>query len=310
MIITRQIVFLILPQVHLLDLAGSDQVFLEAKEMGVPVELKFCGLNAPVSASSGLSIGNLLHFSAINFKPGDYLFIPGFSVDYLLSEKLKEADKLYKWLQYQHQKGIMICSICTGAFLLAQAGLLNGRKCTTHWKRTAQLQKLFPAAQVSENILFTEDSGIYTSAGVTAGIDLALHILSKLCGEEISFRVARELVVYLRREGSSSQHSILLQYRNHIHGGIHRVQDYLSDHIDQKNTLDMLASVACMSSRNLTRVFKKETGISVNHYMTLIRKERLQQLQSNPDISRRQMAASCGLKSERQIMRLLHGISE
>lgn len=302
------IVFLILPEVHLLDIAGADQVFLEAKEMGVSVQISYCGTEKSVETSAGLALGSLPYFTTVPLHTGDYLFIPGSSVDYLLNGKMKNADELYKWLHFLHEKGVFLCSVCSGAFVLAQAGLLKGRKCTTHWKRTAQLQRLFPEVQVTENILFSEDSGIYTSAGVTAGIDMALHILSVLCDDHIAFSVARELVVYLRRDGNTPQHSILLRYRNHIHGGIHRVQDYLNDHIDQRNTLDILSDIACMSSRNLTRVFKKETGISVNHYMTLIRKEKLQQLQKNPDVSRSQMAASCGLKSERQIMRLIHNI--
>lgn len=310
MIQTTQAGFLILPQVHLLDLAGCDQVFLEAKEMGVPVELLFCGLNTPVSTSAGLPIGKLPHFSTMQLKPGDYLFIPGVSVEFLLNGGIGEAETLYKWLRNLHKMGVIVCSICTGAFLLAQTGLLDGRKCTTHWKRTAQLQQLFPAVHVTENILFSEDRGIYTSAGVTAGIDMALHILSVISNDHIAFSVARELVVYMRRSQTAPQQSIFMQYRNHIHSGIHKLQDYLHENIDKKNTLNLLADIACMSPRNLTRVFKKETGTSVNHYITLIRKEKLLQLQRNPDISKSQMAASCGLKSERQIMRLLHVISE
>lgn len=299
------IAFLILPEVHLLDIAGPAQAFLEAKEMGLPIKISYCGIGKSVQTSAGLAFGTLMHFRKIVLKKGDYLFVPGASVDFLLSDDLIESNQLFDWLKNLHAKGVYVCSICTGAFLLAQSGLLNGRKCTTHWKRTDQLKKLYPLVQVTENILFTADAGIYTSAGVSAGIDMALFIITHLSNDHLAFQVARELVVYMRRTGGDPQHSILLQYRNHIHKGIHKVQDYLHEHIDRKNNLDTLADIACMSSRSLTRIFKKETGISVKNYMTLIRKEKLQHLEKNPDISKQEMAVICGLKSERQIMRIM-----
>ncbi len=302
---TTHIVFLILPQVHLLDIAGPDQAFLEAKEMGLSLNVSYCGIGKPVETSSGIAFGKLLHFSKISLEKGDYLFIPGASVEFLLGNDLKDSTEIFKWIKNLHAQGINICSICTGAFLLAQSGLLDGRKCTTHWKRTAQLKRLFPSIHVTDNILFTVDSGIYTSAGVSAGIDMALFIIAQLGNDHLAFQVARELVVYMRRTGSETQHSILMQYRNHIHSAIHKVQDYLTDHIEKKSNLDTLADIACMSSRSLTRIFKKETGISVNNYMTLIRKEKLQHLEKNPDISKQQLAVICGLKSERQVMRIM-----
>jgi transcriptional regulator GlxA family with amidase domain len=188
---------------------------------------------------------------------------------------------------------------------LAQAGLLNGRKCTTHWKRTSELQNTFPAIRLVENILFTEDERIFTSAGVTAGIDMALNILSKLTDDNFSFKIARELVIYVRRQGNESQQSVFMQYRNHIHTGIHNVQEYLQENGNKKTTLNALADIAFMSVRNLTRIFKKETGLSINEYINLIRKERIHELMKNPDITRAQLALQCGLKSERHVCRIL-----
>ena len=202
-------------------------------------------------------------------------------------------------------EGAFICSICTGAFFLARMGLLDGKKCTTHWKRTKELQARYPQINLVEDILFTDDNGIFTSAGVTAGIDLALFIIGRLKDENLSFKVARELVVYMRRHGNDPQHSVFLDYRNHLHSGIHNVQDYVQENISKKITLELLADVACTSPRNLTRIFKKETGITVNYYITLIRKELLRKLTSNQAVTRKQMAGLCGLKSERQVIRLL-----
>jgi transcriptional regulator GlxA family with amidase domain len=153
--------------------------------------------------------------------------------------------------------------------------------------------------------LFTEDENIYTSAGVAAGIDRALHLITRIKDDHVSFKVARELVVYARRYGEGSQQSFFLSYRNHIHAGIHKVQDYLQENVQTKTSLAQLSEIACMSTRTLTCIFKKETGVTINEYLNLVRRETLKELLKNPDMSRRQMARHCGLRSERQVIRLL-----
>lgn len=303
-----KIVFLVLPRVHLIDLAGALQVFHEARDYGADISIQYCSIDEEVLTSSELPIGQMKQFSSIEFSAGDYLFVPGAEVNFLLSAQMTSQKKLMQWVVDAHAKGAYICSVCTGAFFLGLTGLLNGKKCTTHWKRTDELKKRFPAINLIEDILFTEDDRIYTSAGVTAGVDLALFILSKMTDEDLSYKVARELVVYLRRRGNDSQQSIFMKYRSHIHSGIHKVQDYLQENIQNKLPLGQLAEVACMSSRNLTRTFKRETGVTVNEYTILLRKELLKKLLQNPDMTRKQMARHCGLKSERQVIRLLNTV--
>ncbi len=300
-----RIIFLILPQVHLLDLAGPDQVFHEASEYGADIEVEYCSIKGNIETSTYLPFGKIKHFSKIKIQRDDYIFIPGAKVEFLLSKKMAAEKELIKWINTAYDKGANICTICTGAFFLAMTGLLNGRKCTTHWKRIKELQQKHPSINIIDNILFTEDERIFTSAGVTAGIDLALYIVGKLKGDHFSYKVARELVVYVRRQGGESQQSVFMNFRNHIHSGIHKVQDYLQENVHRKKSLLQLADIACMSSRNFTRIFKKETGISVNEYITLIRKERIGELLKNPDITRSEIAKQCGLKSERQVIRLL-----
>lgn len=301
-----KIIFLVLPKVHLLDLAGPDQVFNEAMEQGANISLHYCSFEQQLATSSSLPFGKLQHFSKIKINKGDYLFIPGAELSYLYSPGLKKEKAVFNWVIDAHKKGAFICSVCTGAFFLALTGLLNGRRCTTHWKRVKELQQKFPALLVEENVLFTEDDQIYTSAGVAAGIDLALHITGRICDDHLSFNVARELVIYIRRKGEEEQQSIYLDYRNHIHSGIHKVQDHILTNIDKKLSLDELSVIAFMSSRNLTRTFKKEIGLSVNEYITLIRKSRAKELLKNPDLSRIDIANKCGLKSIRQLSRLLN----
>jgi transcriptional regulator GlxA family with amidase domain len=303
---STKIVFLVLPHVHLLDLAGAMQVFYEAIDYGAALSLEYCSLDGGgVQTTALLPIASLKRFSAVDLRSGDYIIVPGSDVSYLLSSKVKSEKEAFQWIQRHHATGVTICSICTGAFFLAQAGLLDGRKCTTHWKRTAQLKEKYPSINLQENILFTEDDNIYTSAGVTAGIDLALHLLKRIKDDHTSFKVARELVVYARRHGEDPQQSFFLSYRNHIHAGIHKVQDYLQENVTTKTSLDQLSEIACMSTRTLTRIFKRETGVTVNEYLNLVRREKLKELVKNPDMSRRQMARHCGLRSERQVIRLL-----
>jgi transcriptional regulator GlxA family with amidase domain len=302
---STKIVFLVLPEIQLLDLAGADQVFYEARCYGSDIEIDYCSFENAIKTSTLLPIGKVKDLHEITFKAGDYLIIPGAETPYLLSDEFRAKTQVFEWLKMAYSQRVILCSVCTGAFVLALAGLLNGRKCTTHWKRTAQLQALFPKTEVIENILFIEDGGILTSAGVTSGIDLALHIVSQLEDDFFAYKVARELVIYMRRHGNHAQQSVFLQYRNHIHSGVHKVQDWLQENIHQKSSLPALAEIACMSTRNFTRIFKKETGISVNDFTTLIRKEKIKALLKKPDITRSQIAMQCGLKSERQIARLL-----
>ncbi len=306
---TTKIVFLVLPRTHLLDLAGPVQVFQEAIEQGAPLEMHYCTHESDLTTSSDFPFGKLPHYSQVQLRSGDFLLVPGAEVSYLVSKRLTGEKALLNWVGEMYASGVRIGSICTGAFFLGAAGLLNERKCTTHWKRTDELKKRFPRIQLVEDILFTESDGIYTSAGVTAGIDLALHIVEQLTDDHLSYKVARELVIYVRRHGAESQESSFMKYRNHIHTGIHQVQDYLQDNLRSRVSLSQLADKACMSPRNLTRIFKKETGITVNEYTSILRKEVLKKLSGNPDMSRKQMARQCGLTSERQVIRLLKSTS-
>jgi transcriptional regulator GlxA family with amidase domain len=299
-------VFLILPEIHLMDLAGPDQVILESIGYGADFGIEYCTTDRSVVSSAGLPLATTIHFTEVNFNKGDFLMIPGANVQYLISTSFRQNQHLFNWINNTYQQGVNVCSICAGAFVLAQTGLLNGVSCTTHFKRTAQLQALFPRIKVIENVLFTEHKGLYTSAGIAAGIDLTLHLVEQLKGKYFAHKVAREMVIYLRRDGNQPQESDLMLFRNHIHSGIHSVQDWLQENLDQPMKLSDLAALANMSNRNFTRIFKKETSLTVHEYITLLRKERIRELLKNPDLSRRQIAQKCGLASERQLSRLMN----
>lgn len=289
----------------MLDLGGATQTFLEAQQNGLQISIQYCTYHNNIVSSVGIPFGKIPSYTKANLVAGDYIFILSTTIDYLLSADYAPPEKFLNWLQVQHQKGVTICAICNGAFLLGKAGLLNNRKCTTHWKRTKQLKQLHPLAGVQENIIYVEDNGIITSAGGTSGVDVSLHILHKLKGDYFTHQISRELIVYQRRNGSDAQESLFLQYRNHVHTGIHAVQDYLHTHLEKKISLTELAEMANMSYRNFCRVFKKEVGLSPLEYITKLRIEKIQQLIKNPNLSRKQIAQKCGLESERQVSRLV-----
>ena len=301
---SKKIAFLISPKTHFLDLAGPDQVFYEAIDFGVPFQLEYCSYTSSSYTSSGLHFERLRPYERVELKAGDYLFIPGMDAKLIVENKLAPPE-LLAWLRSIYAQGVNICSVCTGSFMLAHSGLLNGKSCTTHWKYTQKMQSLFPRAKVKENVLFTEQDGIFTSAGVASGIDLALHILEKEAGHYLTHKVARELVVYIRRGGNEAQHSVFLSYRNHLHTGVHQVQDWLNENLHKRYSIDDLAEMAHMSTRNFTRIFKKETGITVSDYITLLRCEKIRELKKKPDLSRQQIAQHIGLQSDRQLRRVM-----
>jgi transcriptional regulator GlxA family with amidase domain len=207
---------------------------------------------------------------------------------------------------------VRIHAICTGAFILGRAGLLEGRRCTTHWRRTAELQRAFPRAQVLTGRLFVSDGGITTSAGVASGIDMTLDFIEQEHGARIAAQVAREIVVYIRRDGSQKQESVYLSHRTHVDAGVHAVQDWLVAHPEEKRGLAELASIANMSERNLTRAFARATGTSIGEYRQRIRLEHARVLLNDRDLTIEAVAERSGFADARQLRRLwraLYGVS-
>lgn len=301
-----KITFLLQPNSNLLDLGGASQVFYEAKDQGLDIDFNYCSTEKSILVATGLPLGRLDNYKTQKLKKGDYLMVLSADYKYIFSKEYNPDNELLNWLQELKRKGVTICAICTGAFLLGRAGLLDGIKCTTHWKRTSELQSNFPKAKVQQNVLFVEDNGIYTSAGANSAIDMALHILSQLKDDFFAHKVARELVVNQRRSGNDAQHSEFLNYRNHVHQGIHKVQDYLQKNLHKKNLVLDLAEIANMSHRNFCRIFKKETSLTVIEYVNSLRKERIKTLLKNLDLSKIEIANRVGLQSEKQVSRILN----
>ena len=301
----RKMAFIVPPTVELLDLAGPVQVFTEAKFYGYDVSLEFYSYHQDIICTSELPFGKIANFCDAELNEGDFVFIPGTDNDYLNSFAFKTEKEFFRWVKECADRNITICSVCTGAIILGQVGLLDGIECTTHWRRIPELRQRFPKATVIEDVLFVKSKNIYTSAGISAGIDLALSILEDLKGPLFTHKVARGLVVYHRRSHNHKQESIYLDYRNHINPQVHEVQDYLIDHLSGENSIEMLADLVAMSPRNLSRVFKEKTGLTILEYLTQLRIENARTLLNNPNYTLDYIAAKCGFKTARQLQRIL-----
>lgn len=293
----RRVLVLLLPNVHLQDMAGPVQVLAEAAELGGSYRLRYCGLDAKVRTAQGLVLSELEPL--IEPRQGDLVLVPGISSATLERLRAPEA-----WLRQAYAVGARLASVCTGAFVLARAGLLEGRRCTTHWKMIEQLRRENPKAQVLDNRLYVEDGRIVTSAGVTSGIDMALSLVEQDHGPLVAGRVAREMVVYLRRSGEQQQSTIYLDHRTHLHPGVHRVQDFIIQNPERKPTAQELAQIAAMSSRNLTRVFRQATGVTPKQFSSKVKLQVARDLIDDPQRTVEAIAASCGFEDSRQLRRL------
>jgi transcriptional regulator GlxA family with amidase domain len=294
----RRVLVLVLDDVHLLDLAGPVQAFHEAAALGGDYALIHCASTPRVRSAQGLLLADLEPLP--DPIAGDVVLVPG--MDSSTLDRLGRVP--VGWLRDAAAAGARIASVCSGAFALGRAGLLDDRTCTTHWKLAAQLRRAFPRAQVLENRLFVEDGPIVTSAGVASGIDMALALIERDFGPVVVANVAREMVVWIRRRGDRDQVSIYLDHRTHVHSGVHRVQDFLIAHPERNPSLADLGRIAKTSPRNLTRVFRAATGVTLKEFAHKVKLQVAAELMANPDLTVEAVASSCGFKDARHLRRI------
>jgi transcriptional regulator GlxA family with amidase domain len=208
-----------------------------------------------------------------------------------------------EWLQRHAEHLPRVCSVCSGAFILGTAGLLRGRRATTHWSLLEPLQKRFPETLVVNDALFVNDETIWTSAGVTSGIDLSLAIVEEDLGYEVSLAVARFLVLFLRRSGSQQQYSAMLAAQSTERRALRDLQAYIYSHLGDDLSIEKLANVCCMSPRNLARVFKKEVGRTLGAFIRNVRLDEARRLLENSDLSLSAVAAKVGGGDESTLRR-------
>jgi transcriptional regulator GlxA family with amidase domain len=299
--VLRRVVFLLLPKVHLLDLAGPAQAFHSAADFGAAYQLLFCAGSAETQSAQGLVFRTETELPTLG--PNDLVVIPG--------QRAKETEnirvlpaKILTWLQGTYRKGTHLASVCSGAFALGEAGFLNERRCTTHWSLTDELQRRYPEARVATTALYVHDGRITTSAGIASGIDMALSLIELHYGPTLTAKVARDLVVFLRRHGGHDQTSVYLSFRDHLHPGVHRVQDWLSAHFAETARLPHLAKLAHMSSRNLGRAFKTATGLTPLQYQQRLKLEFAGSLLRDSQLTLESIAESSGFADARHFRRL------
>ncbi len=238
------------------------------------------------------------------------MFVPGIEFSLISDNQFYLANKpFFEWIKNQYDNGANICSICTGTFLIASSGILNEKSCTTHWKYFSEFNEKYPEIELVKNRLFVAEERLYSSAGVTSGIDLALYVLETEFGSKMAADIAKEVVIYFRRSESDPQLSVFLQYRNHLDTRIHDAQDYIIKHIDSSLALEDIAENVHMSPRNLTRLFKKTTSITIGAYLEKLRLDRaIHLLAEGNKVS--YVANQCGLKSSNQLRNLLKKYGE
>lgn len=302
----QKVSFLILPNTHILDLAGPVQVFYEANRIGnLNLEIGYTSRRPDVLSEQGIRLTGLQSPGNLTLCSGDYLVLPGIDFDAFRRGELGEyIEELREWVSLQYRTGVRLVSVCTGTLLLAEWGLLKGVACTSHWKCIDYLRKHYPEANVHSDRLFVKDSRIYSSAGMTSGMDMCLAILEEQHGPMLTSKVARELVVFMRRDETHSQESIYLEYQAHFNPTIHRVQDYIISHPSENPTVKQLASLANMSARTLTRKFKEVTGHTITEFKHEVKAEHAKTLLHHPDYTVDEIARKCGYRNSRQLRRI------
>jgi transcriptional regulator GlxA family with amidase domain len=205
--------------------------------------------------------------------------------------------KLLEWLRKVGGAARRLCSVCTGAFMLAEAGLLDGKRATTHWKRTGELAEQYPRITVEPDPIFVKDGRVYTSAGSSAGLDLALALVEEDLGHEAALAVARELVLFLQRPGGQSQFSAQLTANRPGRRPLGELQAWMAEHPGADLSVDALARRTGMSPRNFARVFRDEIGVPPARYVERLRVESARQMLETARAGVEEVADQCGFGS-------------
>jgi transcriptional regulator GlxA family with amidase domain len=292
----RTIAILVFPGVQALDVSGPMDVFAEANRFLNPADhyrLLVVGTErGMICCSNGLQITAHKHYSEAD-ECYDLVLVAGGPE--LARQKRDTA--LSTWLQRRAASSARIGSICNGAFLLAHAGLLDGKTVTTHWNDGPALAALFPATVVDAERIFLRDGNLYSSAGVTAGIDLSLYLLFEDFGPELSLNVAKRLVVFMQRRGGQSQFSpYLTPYAEEL-SVVGQVQHYVLAHLGADLTVEALAQQVAMSPRNFARVFVREAKVTPADFIESARMDAARGMLESSGDPLKTIAFSCGFRN-------------
>ncbi len=289
--------FLIIPQVNMLDLSGPLRVFATANELlacagqAPAYEVGVIAAQAPLQSSEGLAL-HPLPLPEVRSPCDTLLVIGGHGVENACRE-----GSLPRWIEQKAAATRRMVSICNGAFLLAAAGLLDGRRAVTHWSRCEALARCFPRVRVEPDSIFINDGPIWTSAGVTAGIDLALALVEEDLGYDLALEIARYLVVFLKRPGGQAQFSVPL-FLQHRAGGFAQLHAWITENVAQDLSVAVLAQQVGMSERSFLRHYRDQTGVTPAKAVERIRVEAARQLLDETPWPLKRIALRCGLGCE------------
>ena len=296
---TRRIVFVGAPGTEILDLVGPLQVFARASDMYCrenPGTLPVYSVEvASISSGRSLTANCGLHFNAnktfqeVSGKIDTLLVAGGNAI-----EQNEINPEAVRWLKKVAARTRRVGSVCTGAMLLARAGLLDGRRATTHWNWCEVLIKRAPRADVDPDPIFVRDENVYTSAGVTAGMDLALALVEEDHGSRLALQVARNLVLYLRRPGGQSQFSAALSLQLTDRKPLRELEAWVLDNLHKPLTVPVLAQRVAMSPRNFARVFAKEMKTTPAKFVERLRVEAARRRLEESQNSMETIASECG----------------
>lgn len=307
------VLFVILPHSLLLDIAGPAEAFRLANQhrdlVGLPprFRLRYAAPAELEDTSVGLAIANLEPLPH-HLRPGTWVVVVGQPTEHL-SELTPAVVTTARWLNRSLGESVRanagnyrLVTICSGTLLAARAGLLGGRRCTTHHELLGALRALAPRAQVMDNRVFVVDGPLASSAGITAGIDVALHLIGEECGDALAGEVAEDMVVYLRRSDRDPEQSPYRGGRGHLHTTVHRVQDAIVNSPERDWDMAALAEVGNTTERHLLRLFLEHAHVSPLHYLQAIRLERARQaLEYGASVTR--AAEFSGFRSALQMRR-------
>ncbi|SIT43437.1 AraC family transcriptional regulator [Paraburkholderia ribeironis] len=279
--------------VQALDVAGPLDVFAEANTFlsaHQRYDVTLVGREAgTVTCSNGMQLAVSFGYADREIQ-WDLLLIAG-------GPQLPDAqpsNEFLTWLQNQARSASRFGSVCNGAFVLAHAGLLDGKEVTTHWSDANRLSNEFPHANVQPDRIFVRDGRLFTSAGVTAGIDLCLSLVAEDWGHELAVRVAKRLVVYIQREGGQSQYSPYIGAGKDEDPILNKVYRYVSEHITGTLSIEELASAASVSRRTLSRVFAKHAKVTPSVFVEQVRVDTARKLLEGSDAPLKTVAFKCG----------------
>ena len=305
---SRRIVVVAVPPVDELDLVGPLQVFNSANRLVgrsiYSIEVVTNADRLTVEGEGGvLTFMARHHFSKVEGECDSVLLVCG-----LGTRSMRDA-ALSAWLRKMAAEVRRLGAVCVGSFLLAEAGVLNGRRATAHWKFGHEFAKRYPRVRVEHDPLWVKDGNIYTSAGISASIDLALAWVEEDCGVNLAHEAARELVLFLRRPGGQQQVSVSLASQASEMASIRELQIWIAEHLDARLTVEDLANRMAMSSRNFERVFTREVGKTPSHYVLQMRVEAARRQLELTDKGLKQVASAAGFGSvdvmRRAFVRLL-----